>query len=708
MTKKQQIGPVSRRNFAAIVAGAGAMAPALAAQQTPAQTPAAPVQPEPRGGRPPQPNPFDVPIEFTRKDVAAKAHPFPMTQVRLLPGSMFHDAQEWNRGYMSRLGADRLLYNFRANAGLPVGSSEGFPGGGNSNWERPADGTHATELRGHFTGHFLSASANLWASTGDNEAKSKADGMVAELAKCQQKLGGGYLSAFPLSLFERLDRLAGAPQPPRVPGAPPPPVEQTLPWAPFYTIHKIMAGMFDMYQYAGNQQALEVLTGMAEWADRWSASKTEEHMQQILNTEYGGIAETLYNLAAATNNAKWATVGDRYTKKRFVNPLALRRDELTGLHVNTHVPQVIAAARRYEISGDVRFHDVADFFYWTVTTGRTYVTGGTSNGEGWQMPPRQLAAELKRSVATAECCCSYNMMKLTRHLYSWNPDPRYFDYFERTLLNERIGTIHPKTGWTQYYLSLTPGAWKTFCNEDKSFWCCTGTGVEEYSKLNDSIYWHDDEGLYVNLFIPSELNWAEKGLKVRQENSFPRQQSTTLAITSEKPQAMALRLRVPVWAAGSTVKINGKALDAGVEPGSYLTIHRTWKTGDRVEMSLPMRLSVEAMPDDAATQAFLYGPLVLAGDLGNEGLTDELTYGTNAPAMARPRANAAAPARAPRPTAPAIEVPTFQAAGADPAAWIKPGDAPLTFHTVGQKKDVTLVAINSLFDKRYSVYWTVS
>jgi DUF1680 family protein len=650
-----------------------------------------------RRDRPP-PDPFDAPIEFTRKDAAPKVRPFPMTQVRLLPGSMFHDAQEWNRGYMSRLAADRLLYNFRANAGLSVGSSQGFPGGGSSNWERPADGTPATELRGHFTGHFLSASANLWASTGDTDAKAKGDEIVAELAKCQQKLGGGYLSAFPMSLFDRLDRLSGAPAPQREPGSPPPPVDETLPWAPFYTIHKIMAGMFDMYQYAGNQQALEVLTGMAGWADQWSGSKTEEHMQQILNTEYGGIAETLYNLAAATNDNKWAKAGDRFTKKRFVNPLALRRDQLTGLHVNTHVPQVIAAARRYEISGDTRFHDVADFFYWTVTTGRTYVTGGTSNGELWQMPPRQLAAELKRSVATEECCCSYNMMKLTRHLYSWNPEPHYFDYFERTLLNERIGTIHPKTGWTQYYLSLTPGAWKTFCNEDQSFWCCTGTGVEEYSKLSDSIYWQDAEGLYVNLFIPSELNWAEKGLKVRQEGDFPRRQSTTLTITSAKTQTMALRLRVPAWAAGGTVKVNGKALDAAPEPGSYLAIHRTWKTGDRVEMTLPMRLSVEAMPDDASMQAFLYGPLVLAGDLGNEGLSDELTYGTNAPIMhARPG----------RPSAPAIEAPAFQAAGADPESWIKAGDAPLTFHTVGQKMDVTFVPINSLFDKRYSVYWMV-
>ena len=732
MSEQEKSKALSRRGFGAVLAASGAAVPAaLAAPATPQQSPAqqtpppagAPSpntsaqlqQPQRRGGQAEIP-PFQAPIEFTRKDVPAKVRPFPMTQVRLLPGSMFHDAQEWNRGYMQRLPADRLLYNFRENAGLSTGSAQPFGG-----WEGKADGRRGTELRGHFTGHFLSASALLYASTGDKEAKAKADEMVGDLAKCQQKLGGGYLSAFPTSLFERLDRLAGRPPAPRDPNAPrqQPDVQDTLPWAPFYTIHKIMAGLLDMYTLTGNQDALQVVSGMADWADKWSASKTEEHMQEILRVEYGGIAETLYNLAAATNNDQWAKAGDRYTKKVFVNPLASRRDELRGLHVNTHVPQVIAAARRYEISGDMRFHDVADFFYWTVTTGRTYVTGGTSNGEGWQTPPRQLAAELKRSVATAECCCSYNMMKLTRHLYSWNPDPAYFDYFERTLLNERIGTIRPKTGYTQYYLSLTPGAWKTFNSEDRSFWCCTGTGVEEYSKLNDSIYWHDDKGVYVNLFIPSELHWAEKGFRLRQENRFPEQAGTSLVVNVDKPAQLAMRLRIPAWADGASVKINGKALEASAEPGSYLTISRTWKNGDRVEMSLPMRLSVEAMPDDARTQAFLYGPLVLAGDLGNEGLTEQLIIGPNAPQFYRPPrpvttppagqpAPAQAPPGPPRPMAPQIEIPTFKAASADPSAWIKPGDQPLTFHTTGQPKDVTLVPINRLFDRRYAVYWQVS
>jgi DUF1680 family protein len=509
---------------------------------------------------------------------------------------------------------------------------------------------------------------------GDKEAKAKADYMVAELAKCQQKLGtSGYLSAFPIEWFDRLDARR--------------PV-----WAPFYTIHKIMAGMLDMYQLAGNRQALAVLEGMSRWADEWSASKTEEHMQDILNTEYGGMNEVLYNLAAATGNDRWAKAGDRFTKKRFFNPLALHNDELTGLHVNTHIPQVIGAARRYEISSDMRFHDVADYFWYEVTNARSYVTTGTSNGEGWLTQPRMLGAELKRSVATAECCCSYNMLKLARHLYSWSGDSSYFDYYERSLLNMRLGTIQPKTGYTQYYVSHTPGAWKTFNSEDKSFWCCTGSGVEEYSKLNDSIYWRDGEGVFVNLFIASELDWAEKGFRLRQDTKFPAEAGTTLTVSAAKSGTMAMRLRIPAWTRAASVKINGGAIDVTPTPGSYLTLNRVWKAGDKIEMTLPMHLSVEAMPDDPKTQAFLYGPLVLAGDLGSEGLTEQLTVGPNAPRM----------------RSMPIEVPSLRATGADPASWIRPAGAPFTFRTTGQQRDVVLMPLNSIFGKRYSIYWQVS
>lgn len=692
MNDRVMAKPISRRKFGALMTALGASVPALVAQENPPQTPQANPEQQPaptplqrRRRLVPDTPPFDVPLEFSRKDVPAKAKPFPMTQVRLLP-SIYLDAAEWNRGYMSRLAADRLLYNFRANAGLPTGSAS--PLGG---WERPDDGTRASELRGHFTGHFLTASAHLYSAMGDREAKSKADYMVTELAKCQQRLGGKYLSAFPTSFWDRLEKGE------RV-------------WAPFYTIHKIMAGMLDMYELAGNKQALEVLEGMAAWADEWTGSKTEEHMQEILKTEYGGVGETLYSLAAVTGDDRWARAGDRFQKKSFINPLGMRRDELQGLHVNTHIPQVIAAARRYEVSADARFRDVADFFFYTVTTARTYVTGGTSNGEAWLAPPNKLAAELKLAVSTAECCCAYNMMKLARHLYSWDPRPAYFDYYERLLLNHRIGTIRPGEGYTQYYLSLTPGAWKTFNTEDQSFWCCTGSGVEEYSKLNDSIYWRDEGGIYVNLFVPSELDWTEKGLRLRQETKYPDSQSTTLTVTAAPAVPLAIRMRIPGWLKSApTVKLNGKVLEASAAPRSYLALNRTWKAGDRLEMELPMLLHTEAMPDDPTMQAILYGPLVLAGDLGAEGLTEAHIIGPNAPRIfPRPPRPGASPREPDVPPPPEIEIPSFEAKGSGPDSWIKPADEPLTFRTTRQRKDVTLVPLNSIFDRRYSVYWQVT
>ncbi len=646
---------LSRRGFAALLTAAGAAAPLLAQQ--------APPPPPHHRALPPETPAFGETIEFARKDAPVKVRAFAMTEVRLLPGP-FHNVQQANLGYLRRLDTDRMLHNFRINAGLP---SSAQPLGG---WEKPD-----CELRGHFIGHFLSASALMYSSTGDADVKAKADSMVAELTKCQQKLGaGGYLSAFPLTFFDRLDAREKV-------------------WAPFYTIHKIMAGMFDMSQHCDNRQALEVLKGMAGWADQWTANKSEPHMQDILNTEYGGMNEVLYNLAAVTGDNRYAVTGDRFTKKIFFNPLAAHRDELRGLHVNTHIPQVIGAARRYEISDDERFHDVANFFWHEVTGARAYVTGGTSNNEGWLVEPRRLGAELKRGTETTEDCCAYNMLKLTRHLYGWTADPRCFDYYERTLYNHRLAAIQTETGHTQYYLSLAPGAWKTFNTENDSFWCCTGTGVEEFSKLNNSIYFHDGAGLYVNLFIPSELHWKEKGLRVRQENSFPDTPTTTLVFTASQPVHMPLRLRIPYWAtSGAAVKINGRPVEASSNPGSYLTLTRTWKTGDRVEMELPMSLHIEKMPDEPAVQAVLYGPLVLAGDLGSDGLTPDMITGPEGPAMREHP----------------ISVPTFRAAGGGPDSWIKPTGKPLTFRTTGQERDITFAPFDRTFGTRYSIYWNVT
>jgi DUF1680 family protein len=339
-----------------------------------------------------------------------------------------------------------------------------------------------------------------------------------------------------------------------------------------------------------------------------------------------------------------------------------------------------------------------------VTTSRSYVTGGTSNAEGWLGAPGRLAAELQVSPNTAECCCAYNMLRLSRHLYGWHPDPRYFDYYERLLLNHRIGTIRPKVGTTQYYLSLTPGVWKTFNTEDRTFWCCTGTGLEEFAKLNDSIYWRDGDGVYVNLFVPSELEWPERHFKLRQETRFPESESTALTVLESGPDDIAIRIRVPGWLRSAPmVTLNGKSLEASAAPGSYLTITRAWRPRDRIEMALPMHLSVEAMPDDPEMQAFLYGPLVLAGDLGADGLTEAHISGPNLRVGAADVEQHGSPLGPLNrtPPIPAIDIPTFNTHGADLESWIVPTDAPRAFRTSGQKQAVTLVPLNRLFDRRY-------
>jgi uncharacterized protein len=611
----------------------------------------------------PEPEPFSETLVFSRKETTLHVRPFPLAQVVLNEGPL-KDARGWNRSYMLRLPADRLLHNFRVTAGLP---STAAPLGG---WEEPTG-----ELRGHFVGHYLSACALLYSATGDAEVKARADMIVAGLAECQQKLGAsGFLSAYPEEFFERLDRREKV-------------------WAPFYTLHKIMAGLFDMSQLAKNPQALDVLVKVAAWTDVWTASKQEAHMQDILNTEFGGMSEVLYNLAAATGDDRWGQVGDRFQKKIFITPLAMRQDQLRGLHGNTHIPQVIGAARRYELSSDCRFGDAAEFFWETVKQSRTYATGGSTNNEHWLTQPNHLGLEIKSGSNHQECCCAYNMMKLTRHLYGLSPDAKYIDYYERNLLNHRLGAIQPETGLTTYFLSLAPGAWKTICTEDQSFWCCTGTALEEFAKLNDSIYFHDDDSVYVNLFFASQLNWTERGIRLQQQTRFPEQGHTTLLIQASPAKAWTLRLRIPAWTTeASFVTVNGRRLEAGCSPGSYSNITRIWKAGDRIELNLPMRLTAEPLRDAPEMQAFLYGPFVLAGQFPLGSLSDDLLHKHQGPEVKE------AP----------ITVPALVAKGGDMTEWIKPvpGEA-LAFKVEGQTDDITLRPLNQSWG-RFAVYWKVS
>jgi len=460
-------------------------------------------------------------------------------------------------------------------------------------------------------------------------------------------------------------------------------------WAPFYTYHKILAGHLDMYTLCGNVQALATAEKMAGWVEKYLKPISDEQWAKMQMVEHGGMNESLFNLYALTGKEQYLALARRFDHKRFFDPLAEREDELKGLHANTNIPKVIGAARGYELTGDQRYHDIADYFWHEVVSQRTYCTGGTSNGEGWQTDPGKFADQLGQDAE--ECCCGYNMLKLTRHLFRWTGEPATMDYYERTLFNSRLGT-QDSEGMKMYYLSLFPGLWKSFGKRFDSFWCCTGTGSEEHAKLGDTIYFYDAQGLYVNLFIASELSWPEKKLAIAQESGFPEEKGTTLTMRTAAPVKMPVHVRVPYWATGGvTVSINGKKQEIASTPSSYLTLDRTWNDGDKVQVALPMSLHLATLPDEPTTQAAMYGPLVLAGRLGTKGLTQDYIYGPEGPDEAR-----------------AIPVPSLTGSGDGPD-WVEQvkGQA-LAFQTAGQKETIDLAPLYQIYDERYTVYWKVN
>lgn len=590
------------------------------------------------------------------------AKPFDLSAVRLTGGPL-KDKLEANRKYLLSLDADRLLHVFRLNAKLPTTAQ---PLGG---WEKP-DG----ELRGHFVGHYLSGCALMYQATGDAEIKARADKIVTALAECQQALGGEYCSAFPESFFDRLE--AG----------------QKV-WAPYYTIHKIMAGLLDVNQAWGNAQALEVLKGMGRYFAKRNAKLSEQQMRVVWRNEFGGMMEVAYNLYAVTGDEQFKQLGEKFNQGPFFDPLAKRTDNLMRLHANTQIPKVIGAARAYELSGDARFRTIGEFFWDQVALHRSFSTGGTSTREHWRTPPDRLASELE--FDTQETCCTYNMLKLTRQLFAWDPQPKYADYYERAYVNSIWPSIDTPTGMVTYFLSLRPGGYKLYSTPTDSFWCCNGTGVETWSKIADSVYFHDADSIYVNLFVPTELTWKDRGITVRQETEFPRGSSTTLTITVQKPTEVTLKLRIPWWtASGAELQVNGRPSDATITPGAYTSITRTWSDGDRIELKLPMRLHLESMPDDPAVAAVMYGPLVLAGRLGSENLKredqfkpDQLMY-----------------------TQGDIEVPSLLIDGpGDLAAAVAPVNGrPLEFTARTAAGPIALAPIDAVNDERYTVYWQLA
>jgi DUF1680 family protein len=511
--------------------------------------------------------------------------PFPLQDVRLTD-SLFAPAAKTNQKYLETLSTDRLLHSFRLTAGI---ASNAQPYGG---WELPD-----CELRGHFTGgHYLSAAAFAYSSFGNDDLRARGDAMVACLSDCQKANGKGYVSAFPPDLFEKLARGEKV-------------------WAPFYTLHKILAGLLDMYVQTGNEDALRVAEGIAAWTNGYFKDMDGGQIQRILREEYGGMNESLVNLAQLTGKERYLDTAKYFEQPTVLDPLAHKKDRLQGVHANTTVPKIIGAARMYEATGDERYRQIAEFFLDDVLRTRTYAIGNTSDNEHWTYGPGDLEGTL--SLKNAECCVAYNLMKLDRLVYGWTGDSQWIDEYERTLFNARLGTQNEQ-GLKQYFFPLAAGYWRAFNSPEDSFWCCTGTGAEDFGKFNDTIYFHSDNDLYINLFIASELNWKEKGFRLRQTTRFPSEQQTSIAVQTDHPQERTIFVRIPRWTDDrAMVKVNGRPVEGKPRPGSHLAVRRTWQSGDRIDVTVPMHLSDEALAGDPSSVATVYGPLVLATVLGD-------------------------------------------------------------------------------------------
>ncbi|WP_420143533.1 beta-L-arabinofuranosidase domain-containing protein [Sphingobium sp.] len=524
-----------------------------------------------------------------------RAEPVPSRHVTLKP-SPYADAMAANRRYLLSLDPQRLLHNFYLSAGL----------------EPPAPvyrGWESESIAGHTMGHWMSAVSLTIANSGDPELTAVLDRTLTSMRRIQSAEKDGYLGGMTVmregqsvpgkTVFEEIRRgdirvtweLNGA-------------------WVPIYALHKILAGLIDAYQLAGRKPALPIAVGIGDYFATVIEGLSDDQLQKILSVEHGGILESYADLYALTGTARWLDVARRLRHHAVVDPLVRGEDRLAGLHANTQIPKIIGLARLHEVGGNMADANAARFFHATVTGHHSYVIGGNSEREHFGQPDRQ-GEQL--TTATCEACNSYNMLKLTRHLYGWSPSADWFDLYERIQINHILAHQRPDTGQFVYFMPMEAGAKRDYSTPEDSFWCCVGSGMESHAKHADSIYWRDGSTLFVNLFIPSTLDLPD-GLRLDMNTRYPQDGQVTITVTHTPRRATALAIRRPVWADGAAIMLNDRPLAAQQQDG-YWRIDRRWRAGDRITLSIPMTLRSESLPGAAETYAYLSGPLVLAADL---------------------------------------------------------------------------------------------
>lgn len=630
-----------------------------------------------------------APITNVIPDVA---RPLPLTAVRLTGGPLKH-AQDLDAKYLLALEPDRMLAGYRIRAGLEP-KAKGYGG-----W----DSVNGKQLTGHIGGHYLSAVSLMYAATGDPRFKERADYLVKELKEVQDKRGNGYLGAITddkgvdgETIFQRVasgDIRSGG-------------FDLNGMWSPWYTLHKTYAGLRDAYRFTGNQTALELEIKYSEWAERLLARMTDVQIQRMLNTEFGGMNEIFADLYSDTGDKRWLDLSYKFEHRAFTEPLKRHQDRLGGQHGNTQVPKMIGSLARHAYVGDPGDGWAASFFWDRVVQHHSYATGGHGKDEYFGEPDK---LDERVDGRTAETCNVYNMIKMTRKMFALRPDAHYADFHERALFNHILASQDPTDGWVCYMVPVGRGVQHEYERNmlDGGFTCCIGSSMESHALHNHGIYYEAGDKLWVNLYAPSTADWAAAGVKLEMQTEFPEGESATLKLAVASPKEFTLALRRPYWVGTNfNVTVNGEAVAAELlaapregwgrrgapasvaKVGSYVELKRTWKTGDTIAITLPKSLRLEAIPDNPRRVALMWGPLVLAGDLGPEPEEGPGKRGRGAMTME--------------------DVPVFVAAERTVADWLKPiADKPGCFRTegVGRERDVDFVPFYRLHRRTYAIYW---
>ena len=602
---------------------------------------------------------------------------FPLSDVKLLDGPFKH-ARDLNIRVLLEYDIDRLIAPFRKEAGLPE-KAKLYP-----NWEG---------LDGHVGGHYLTALAMNYASTGNAECKKRMEYMISELKACQEAnyknnpgWGKGYVGGAPnskqiWSTLQKADFTA-----------------YRSAWVPWYNVHKLYSGLRDAWLYAGNEEAKDIFLKFCDWGINITSELTDQQMQQMLDAEHGGMNETYADAYQMTGDEKYMTAAKRFSHRMLLDAMAAGNDNLDNKHANTQVPKVVGFQRIAELSHGEDYAKAGCFFWETVTGNRSLAFGGNSRREFF--PSVTSCPDFVNDVEGPETCNSYNMLKLTEDLFRVNPQAKYADYYERTMYNHILSTQHPIHGGFVYFTPARPRHYRVYSAPNEAMWCCVGSGMENHGKYSQFIYTHQNDSLFLNLFVASELNWKEKGLTVRQETNFPYEEQTKLKITLGSSR-FTLLVRYPSWVKEGALEItvNGKPVEISAKPSSYVTIGRTWKKGDEVQIGLPMHNVVEQMPNVPNYVAIIHGPILLGAKTGTEDLKGLVANDGR-------WAHIAGGERLPVDKAPIIIEDNMD----EIAGKLTPvKDKPLSFTasslTMVNKANIELEPFYGIHDSRYMIYW---